>query len=250
MKSKSKRIAASIVLVLLSLAPPSYSQWAVLDLSNLIQNLYQVAHEAQVEINTYTVRMNQLIQLKNEAQNLKQMGAIGAAARLGDLQNEYRALEELRVSSKNLRSAINGEKDLVLGINRMINISGLTPQKWVDREKQLAKQEDANAKYLIKASEDSVRAVEEAQKQREKVLSENNYDEGIRAVAMKTNVLLGNLGSVQSQTLLQLTTDSQSRAADMKAKDAELRAKQREAREFANERIRKQESVGNTSNLQ
>lgn len=250
MKSISKRILASIVVALLTFAPPSYSQWAVLDFANLIQSLYTVAHEAQVEINTYTVRMNQLIQLKNEAQNLKQMGAVGAAARLGDLQNEYRALEELRVSSKNLRSAINGEKDLVTGINRMINISGLTPQKWVDREKQLAKQEDANAKYLIKASEDSVRAVEEAQKQREKVLSENNYDEGIRAVAMKTNVLLGNLGSVQSQTLLQLTTDSQSRAADMKAKDAELRAKQREAREFANERIRKQEAVGNTSNLQ
>lgn len=222
----------------------------VIDFSNLIQNLYQVAHSSAVEINTYTMRMNQLIQLKNEAQNLVQMGAVGASARLMDLENEYRAMQELRISAANLRSAINGEKDLVTGINRMIYVSKLTPQKWVERERQLAKQEDANAKFLIKASEDSIRAVEVAQEQRNKVLSENRYDEGIRAVAMKTNVLLGNLGTVQSQTLLQLTTDSQSRAAEMKAKDAEARSKQREAREFANERIRKQEAVGTTSNLQ
>lgn len=212
----------------------------VFDPSNWAQNNASAIAAVKNELNTYKQYIGQLVQIKNEIQNLRQMGVAGFAARALGVESEVKSIMQLRDASKNLYKTLQTNGDYVEGIQKLINVSGLTADEWLKREKLLVKQNNANATYLMKTGEDINRAVEEAQAQRDKVLSDNNLDDGIVAVASKTNVLLGSLGTLMSEQLMVMKSDIDVKAADKSASTLK-QAKESEARRFVNERIKIQE---------
>lgn len=235
----SRLIAIALILVL----ETAHAQWSVFDPINWISNYSSAASALLNEANTMQMRTNQLQQLLNEARQLKQMGAAGFAARELDIQNELLALKKLKDTSVWLSKSIDKNTDFVTGLQKMIYASNMTADVWLQRERKLVGQKNANAVYLMKQAQSNVEVIEAAQRQREKVLAENNYDEGIRAVTMKTNVLLGNMATVQSQMLAQMTADSNVKASQI-AIDTAKEQKEKEDREFVKKRIKVQEQEG------
>lgn len=213
----------------------------VFDPTNWLQTNATAIAAVKSEINTYRSYLGQLIQIKNEIRNLKEMGVAGVAARALDVEDEIRSIKALRDASQNLYSSLQGSGDYVQGIQRMINVSALTADQWLDREKKLVKKKDANATYLMKTGESIITTVENAQKQRDKVLSDNDFNGGIRETAQKTNVMLGNLSALQSQQLMAMKADMEVRSQAIALDANEKAAKEGEDRKFINDRIKAQE---------
>lgn len=236
-----KRFIASLGLMV-----ASQSSFAIIvfDPTNWVQTNATAIATIKTEITQAQALINQFVQLKNEFRNLKEMGVVGIAARALDVENELRAMTELRDAGKNLFSSLQQNDDYVGGIQKMINVSALTADKWLEREQFLIKQKNASATYMMKTGEANMKAIEEAQKQRDKVLSDNDFSEGIRGTAMKTNVLIGNLISVQSAIAAQLKGDSDFKAVNATVEANEKAMKQNEGRKFIQDRINAMESAG------
>jgi P-type conjugative transfer protein TrbJ len=67
----TRLLMATVVAGLLGLARPAHAQWAVLDGSNLAQQVIHIAKTAQLVYNTYTEIDNQKKQIDNQLQSLK-----------------------------------------------------------------------------------------------------------------------------------------------------------------------------------
>lgn len=238
-----KSIKATLIGLAMLCACQSSFAVIVFDPTNWIQNTSTAIATVKTEITQATSLINQYQQLRNELRNLKEMGVVGVAARALDLENELRAVQELKSASQNLYSALQTNGDYVGGIQKLINVSALTPETWLKREASMVQQKNANATYLMETGKASLKAIESAQKQRDKVLSENDFTEGIRGTAMKTNVLIGNMISVQSQMVQQLIASSDVTASQQALETNEKRAKELEARKAISERIKAMEAA-------
>lgn len=214
----------------------------VFDPTNWAQNTVTAFNSVKTELNTANMLIGQYKQALREIQNLRNMGAVGIAARALDLENELKTMTAFRDSAKNLYANLQDQKDYVAGIQKMVNVSGLTPERWIEREKTLVKQKESNATNLMKAGEATMTAVEESQKARDKILADNDVDEGIRATAMKTNVLLGNVGDQMGTMLMLMKADVDVKASNQVMDSAKAK-KESEGREFINGRIKLQEST-------
>lgn len=242
MMNSMKKIVVGISLF--AFVQSSFSM-IVFDPTNWVQNNASAIAAVKNEINTYRSYLGQLLQIQHEIQNLRQMGVAGVAARALGVENEIRSLKQLRDASQNLYKTLQSGGNYVDGIQRLINVSDMTADQWLSREKKLVQQKNADATYLMKTGEDISRAVEEAQKQREQVLSDYNFNDGIVAIAQKTNVLVGNLATLQQEQLLAMKSDMEVRALE-EAQDVSIKnAKEVEARMFIINRIKAQEKQNN-----
>ena len=239
---KVKKFLSTIVLscTLLMMQIEVAHAFVVFDPSNWAQNYVTAIQSVKNEINTYNQYINQLMQLKHEIQNLKEMGPVNAAARLAGVDDELRSLRELQNASKNLYKSLSTGQDYVGGIQRMINVSQLTAEQWVQREQKLYEQKNANAMYLMQSGESINKSIEASQKVRDQLLSDNPYDEGIRAVAQKTNLMLGNLAHLSQAQLSAMKAQMDVQASNQAIEQNEKAAKERETKEEIARRIARQ----------
>lgn len=214
--------------------------FVVFDPSNWAQNYVTAIQSVKNEINTYNQYINQLMQLKHEIQNLKEMGAVNAVARLAGVDDELRSIRELQSASQNLYKSLSTGQDYVGGIQKMINVSQLTAEQWAKREQKLYEQKNANAMYLMQSGESINKSIEASQKVRDQILSDNPYDEGIRAVAQKTNLMLGNLAHLSQAQLSAMKAQMDVQASNQAIEQNEKAAKERETKEEIARRIARQ----------
>lgn len=238
-KLKCTKVALALVLAVSSQAS---SAAIVFDPTNFVENLVTAIAAVKDEFNSAALLVNQVKQGIREVQNLRNMGAVGIAARVLDLEKELKAANAFKDAAKNLYSNLSDQKDYVVGVQKMVNVSGLSPAKWIEREKTLIKQRDSNATNLMKAGEAAKEAVEESQKARAQILADNDVDEGLRASVMKTNVLLGNVGGQMDTMLMLMKADIDVKASNQVMDSAKAK-KESEGREFINNRIKAQEAV-------
>ncbi|WP_298150806.1 hypothetical protein [Flavobacterium sp.] len=241
-KTAAKKFVGLITAaVVLSVQVQSAYAFVVFDPSNWAQNYVSAIQSVKNELNTYNQYINGLMQIKHELQNLKEMGAVNAAARLAGVENELRSIRDLQAASQNLYRNLNSGQDYVTGIQKMINVSQLTAQQWAQREQKLYEQKNANATYLMKTGESIGKTIEAAQKQRDQILSDNPYDEGIRATAQKTNVMIGNLAQIQQEQLHAMKAQIEVQASNQAMEQNEKTVKERETKEEIARRIRDQD---------
>lgn len=220
----------------------SWGQWAVFDGANFSQNLKSTISTITTEITQTKALINQYTQIQREIQNLRSIGVVGVNARALDVQNELASLQRMRDAGINLQNNLKSSSNYVDGMNKLINASGLSAEEWLARERNLALQGNNNSVHLLKTGESTMLALEEAQKQREKVLSEVDPGEGMRGTIQKTNVLLGNLGVLQQQMLIHMKAQTDV-AAEKGIREAyEPRLKEEGTNRFYQERLDKVKS--------
>lgn len=233
-----------VAICLAAISNFSFAQWITFDPTNWASNYTTAIASVKAELTQAQSYITQLRQVQNEIRNLKEMGATGFAARALNVESELRAMNELHSASSNLYKSLQGGGDYVQGIQRMINVSNLTADTWLAREKKLFEQKDANATYMMQAGDQAMKTVQSAQQQREKVLSEHDYDEGIRGVAMKTNVLLGNLSTLQSQQIMLMKADVEAKSNNAAIENNLKKSDDNAARKFYLDRLNAQKNAG------
>ena len=231
--------------ITLSAAFVSQSSFAfiVFDPTNWVQNYASAIAAVKNEINTDMQYITQLQQLRTQLQNLNSMSAVGSAARLAGVQSELNTIMQVKNATQNLYTSLQNGSNYVQGIQKMINVSGTTPQAWLAREQNLVSQKDGNATNLMLTGQAVINAVTQAQQQRDQILSDNDINEGIRGTAMKTNALLGNLASVNSATLMMMKAQSDAHAQEITIQNHEAEQKSNDAANWINNRIRIQEQI-------
>ncbi|MBC3871412.1 hypothetical protein [Undibacterium oligocarboniphilum] len=241
----NKTFSLGIKTLVLMLSLSAYSNafaLVVWDPSNWVQNNISAMTAVKNELNTYRSYINQLVQLKHSIQNIREMGPEGIAARALGVENELRAMRELKSASQQLYATLQSNGDYVTGIQRMVNVSAMTSEAWLAREQKLIRQRDANATYLMKQGESLTKTIEQAQKNRDKVLSDNAIEGGMLETAQKTNVLLGDLGAMQGAMLMTMKANTEVTSANQVLKNNEDASKSDEAKKWVQERVKAQDS--------
>ena len=225
----------------LLLASQTSNAFIVFDPTNWAANYASSIAAIKNEITTDSQYITQLQQYIVQLQNVRQMGGVGDAVRLAGFQSELSTMQQLASANQNLYASLQNGSNYVQGISKMINVSGTTPEAWLAREKSLVAQNDGIATNLMQVGQASVDSVSQAQQQRAQILSDNDINEGIRGTAMKTNVMLGNLASLNSTQIALMKANNDAVAQKMKIQDDLNQRNDSEAKSWINNRIRIQE---------
>jgi P-type conjugative transfer protein TrbJ len=183
--TRTRLVMVAFVAGILSLAKPAQAQWAVLDGSNLAQQVIHIAKTAQLVYNTYTEIDNQKKQIENQLQTLKSIDP-----------NSFSSLMALVDQGKLTYSMIQNDVDSMGFTVKQINqdFDGLFPKdktKW-----QSVKYSDYDGYYTRWNSEITASSKSADRAQASIAFVENN-NKAIADILSKAQVATGEVRQLQ-----------------------------------------------------
>lgn len=189
-----RKVLVSLLLVF-SLVRPAAAQWAVIDVTNLQQNVMNTISTFTQEYQQIQQYVTQLQQLQYEYMQLKGIASGDVSAILGTVTEALNVNKEYQSALGLLYGDLNSAKGVLDGLFGRMSASGLSDADWMTREVERNKALQ-NGNGFLNDYETGVlnqvgKRYEQVQSMQEKITSTGGTHEAMQLMNSQMNVLLG-----------------------------------------------------------
>lgn len=188
-----KTIAAACVMAAFS--GPAAAQWAVIDASNLYQNIVNTISTFTQEYQQVQQYVTQLQQLQYEYMQLKGLAEGEISPMLGTVGEALGAFRMYENGLKNFWGDLNSAKSVVDNMYNRMSASGLSDADWMareaDRNRSLKDGTGFLSAYEANVLNQVGKRYEQVQQMQEKVVATTGTHEAMQLMNGQMNALLG-----------------------------------------------------------
>ena len=190
---------------------PAAAQWAVIDVTNLQQNVMNTISTFTQEYQQIQQYVTQLQQLQYEYMQLKGIANGDVSGILGTVNDALNVTKEYQSGLKLLYGDLNSAKDVLDGLFGRMSASGLSDADWMTREAE-RNQELQNGNGFLDQYEANVlgqvaKRYEQVQGMQEKITSTGGTHEAMQLMNSQMNALLATTNQMLESNALAARRD-------------------------------------------